>query len=158
MGILTMGTLGRIEVTADGRNAWLDIPFDVVGPFNLNELETSGRIRFEACIVMSREKWRDDQVELRRAAFEQRQKMYERLNQEYAFFGHDRRQQRPLHKDTEQQHRQSLNLPTEGNLTKSQVKAAFRKLAQKAHPDAGGSHEEFIRISEARNVLIESAS
>ena len=31
---------------------------------------------------------------------------------------------------------------------------AFRRLAQKAHPDTGGSHELFIRITEARNALL----
>jgi hypothetical protein len=30
--ILAMVTIGRIEITADGRSAWLDKPYDMVGP------------------------------------------------------------------------------------------------------------------------------
>lgn len=155
MGIVTMGTLGKVEITDNGRLAWLDIPFDVVGPFNLNELETSGCISFAACIVMSRQRWKKDQVELRRAAFEQRQKMYERLNQEYGYFGGDAQQRHNRNQGNEQLHRKVLKLPIEGKITVKQIKDAFRRLAQKAHPDTGGSHEEFVRLSEARSVLIE---
>ncbi|WP_235840044.1 hypothetical protein [Derxia lacustris] len=31
-------------------------------------------------------------------------------------------------------------------------------MAQKAHPDVGGSHEQFLRITEARNALLERAA
>jgi hypothetical protein len=55
----------------------------------------------------------------------------------------------------EKQHREALNLPIDGKLEISQIKTAFRKLAQKAYPDAGGGHEQFVRITEARNVLLE---
>jgi curved DNA-binding protein CbpA len=56
----------------------------------------------------------------------------------------------------ERKHREALNLPADGKLERSQINAAFRKLAQKAHPDAGGSHEQFVRITKARSALLET--
>ena len=56
-GLVTTATLGRVEEGSSGRKAWLDEPFDMVGPFRLDELETHGRIAFAACIVMSRQRW-----------------------------------------------------------------------------------------------------
>lgn len=158
-GILAMATLGRIEVGADGRNAWLDRPFDMVGPFSLDELESRGRITFEACIVMSRQRWQDDQVGLRREAHARRRAAQERLHEEQARFSRGRRKRRThLHQFDERQHRETLNLPIDGKLEPSQIKTAFRRLAQKAHPDVGGNHEQFLRITEARNALLERFS
>ena len=160
LGILAMVTIGRVEIGANGTtNAWLGGPYDMVGPFSLDELEACGRIAFAACVVMSRQKWQDDQVELRREAFEQRREMHERLHRKNAQSRDNRGRRRSMrHPVDERQHRQALNLPTEGKLEPSQIKAAFRRLAQKAHPDVGGSHEQFIRITEARNVLLERDS
>ena len=79
-GLVTTVTVGRVEVGTSGRMAWLDEPFDMVGPFSLDEFE------------------------------------------------------------------------------RRQVRAAFRRLAQKAHPDVGGSNEQFVRIKEARNALLEYIS
>ena len=56
-GLVTTATLGRVEVGPEGRQAWLDEPFDMVGPFSLDALERDGRIAFAACIVMSRQRW-----------------------------------------------------------------------------------------------------
>ena len=39
------------------------------------------------------------------------------------------------------------------NATSDEIKKAFRKKARTAHPDAGGSEEEFKRINEAYEVL-----
>ena len=36
------------------------------------------------------------------------------------------------------------------------VNAAFRRLAKKAHPDAGGDSAAYIRLTEARDVLMET--
>ena len=41
--------------------------------------------------------------------------------------------------------------------TKEQIKKAYRKKAQKAHPDAGGNAEEFHSISIAYTTLIDDA-
>lgn len=158
-GILAMAAMGRVEAGAGGRQAWLQQPFDMVGPFSLDELEASGRIAFAACIVMSRQRWQDDQSGLRRAAHEARRAAQERLHEEHARFheGWDARQTRDRQLD-ERQHRVALNLPIDGALEPSQVKAAFRRLAQRAHPDVGGSHEQFVRITKARNALMAIAS
>ncbi|SMF96593.1 DnaJ domain-containing protein [Methylomagnum ishizawai] len=155
-GIPAMATIGRVEVGTDGRNAWLDPPFDMVGPFNLDELETRGRIAFAACIVMSRQRWQDDQVELRRESRERRRAAQERLYGEHGQFNGGRRRHRPHRQPhDDRQHRETLNLPVDGKLTPTQIKTAYRRLAQKAHPDVGGSHEQFLRITEARNALLD---
>ena len=65
LGLVTTATLGRVEAGTSGRQAWLEEPFDMVGPFSLDELETHGRIAFAACIVMSRQRWQEDQAALR---------------------------------------------------------------------------------------------
>lgn len=158
-GILVTATIGRVEVGAGGRSAWLDRPFDMVGPFSLDQLETRGWIAFAACIVMSRQRWQEDQVELRREARERRRAAQERLYEKYAQFneGRGRRRTRRQQFD-ERKHRETLNLPFDGKLEPSQIKAAYRRLAQKAHPDVGGSHEQFLSITEARNALLERIS
>jgi len=110
-----------------------------VGPFSLDELETRGRIAFGACLVMSRERWREDQVELRREGQEKRRAFLLRLD-----WGGDERERREI-----------LNLPANGALEPSDINAAFRRLAKTAHPDAGGSDELYRRIAEARDALLE---
>jgi hypothetical protein len=140
MGILDMVGIGRIEQGHGGRSAFLAPPYDVVGPFSLDELETEGRIAFGACLVMSRRKWQDDQVELRREAFEKRRAFMLRF-------------EAGLEDDKE--HRAALELPIEGALKASEITAAFRRLAKTAHPDAGGSNEHYRRIADARDKLLE---
>lgn len=148
MGVLAMAKIGHVEAGAAGRSAWLDRPYEMVGPFSLDELEAVGRIAFAACVVMSRQRWQADQVGLRAEAHARRREAQERER---------RRHRGPGHGGDERQHRQTLNLPAEGALKASQIKAAFRRLAQKAHPDTGGSHEAFVRLTEARNALLEAA-
>lgn len=153
--LLAMATMGRVEVGAGGRTAWLCQPFDMVGPFSLDELETQGRISFAACIVMSRQRWQEDQVTLRREAFETRRVTQERLNAKHARFHDGHNRHRPHHQAfDEKQHREVLHLPINGKLESIQIKTAYRQLAQKVHPDVGGSHEQFVRITEARNALL----
>jgi len=158
-GLATTVTIGQVEVGASGRTAWLDEPFDMVGPFSLDELETDGRIAFAACIVMSRQRWQEDQVELRRESLNMRRAEQQRIDEEFARFsanhGGDQDKRKLF---DERQHRETLNLPIDGKLEPRQVNAAFRRLAQKAHPDVGGSHEQFVRITQARNALLEYMS
>ncbi|WP_374548027.1 J domain-containing protein [Rhodoblastus sp.] len=142
LGVLDMAAMGRIEQDAAGRNAWLAAPYDVVGPFSLDELESIGRVAFGACLVMSRERWRDDQVELRLQAREQRRAFAARFAEP----------------DDDFDHRETLELRAEGALTAAEINAAFRRLAKKAHPDAGGEHAAYIRLTEARDALLERAS
>ena len=100
MGILDRVTIGAIEHGEGGRSAFLAPPYDMVGPFSLDELETLGRIAFGACLVMSRRRWREDQVELRREGREQRRAFLFLLD----FDGDDR------------ESREILDLPTDGAL------------------------------------------
>ncbi len=139
MGILDVATIGPVLDGADGRSAFLAAPYDVVGPFSLDELELQGRIAFEECLVMSRRRWQEDQDNLRIAARERRRAFRIRFDFD----------------DDGQEHREVLNLPQEGTLEPSEINAAFRQLAKTAHPDAGGSDERYRRIAEARDALLE---
>ncbi len=141
MGILDMATLGRIEVDEAGRRAFLAPPYGVVGPFSLDELEREGRITFGQCIVMSRLRWQEDQTELRLEAHRKRR----------AFF-------LSLDGEDDREHRETLDLPTEGTLEAVEINAAFRRRAKSAHPDAGGSDEHYRRIAEARDALLKQAA
>jgi hypothetical protein len=138
LGFLDMATIGRIEDGERGRRAFLAPPYDVVGPFSLDELEARGRIAFGECLVMSRQRWQEDQVGLR---FEAREK-----RRAFLF--------RPDRSDDDGELREVLNLPMEGALEASQISAAFRRQAKTAHPDAGGSDEHYRRIAEARDALL----
>ncbi len=158
-GLVTTVTIGRVEAGANGRSAWLEEPFDMVGPFNLDELERDGRIAFAACTVMSRQRWRDDQMALRRESVELRRAERQRMNEAFARFFEGRNRQRENRGPAdERQHRAALNLPMDGKLEPRQINAAFRRLAQRAHPDVGGSSEQFVRIMKARTALLERAA
>ena len=150
-GLVTTVTVGRIEESAGTRTAWLDAPFDMVGPFSLDELETDGCIAFAACIVMSRRRWRDDQAQLRRESAEKRRAAQARMQEEFARFFGGRAGRRAAGM---REHRETLDLPLEGALEVAQIKTAFRRLARKVHPDVGGSHEAFVRITAARDALL----
>jgi hypothetical protein len=139
MGVLDMATIGRIEHGEGGRVAYLAPPYEVVGPFSLDDLEAQGRVAFAACLVMSRQRWQEDQVELRMEAREKRRALYAQFEGV-----------------TDQRaHRETLELPKDGPLKTSEINAAFRKLAKSAHPDAGGSDEDYHRIVKARDALLE---
>jgi hypothetical protein len=137
MGILDTVTIGHIEEGEGGRSAFLAPPYGVVGPFSLDELETQGRIAFGACLVMSRQRWQEDQVDLRLEAREKRRAALFKLDF-----------------DDDQEYREILNLPMEGALETAEINAAFRRAAKLAHPDAGGSDEDYRSITEARDALL----
>jgi len=139
IGILDMARIGDIRHDEGGRSASLAPPYGIVGPFSLDELETRGVIAFGECLVMSRQRWREDQVSLRLEAREKRRTLLFRLDL-----------------DDDREHREILNLPMEGLLTASDVNAAFRQLAKTAHPDGGGSDEDYRRIVEARDALLKN--
>ena len=143
MGVLMLVALGRVE---NGKDGFLEAPFDFVGPLPLDELETNGRIAFGACLIMSPQRWREDQADLRRQARQHRQAQARRLSSRFQRSGGD-----------ETRYRDLLQLPLDGVLEPSKIKAAFRRLAKTAHPDGGGSSEQFHRITEARDALLERA-
>lgn len=157
-GLLALAATGRVEFGPDGgRTAWLAKPFNMVGPFDLDELERTGRLDFAACIVMTRERLQTDQAGLREKAFEARRAARARMEEEERRgFGRGfGRGWSGASDDSE--HREALGLPADGVLDVAQIKSAFRRLAQKLHPDMGGTHEQFIRITEARDVLLAAA-
>jgi hypothetical protein len=67
-------------------------------------------------------------------------------------FGH--RSAVPKFLTVEQRSRQLLGLPLECGLSENEIHHAYRLLAKRAHPDAGGSEEAFLRISAAHAALI----
>jgi hypothetical protein len=138
LGVLDLATLGEITDGDGGRRACLAPPYAAVGPFSLDELEAQGRIGFGACLVMSRQRWQQDQVELRIDANRQRRAMRP---------GPDR-------SADDSAHRAALQLPLDGALKPSKINAAFRRLAKTAHPDAGGSDAHYRRITTARDALL----
>ncbi len=159
LGVRDFVTLGRVEVNAGRRDAWLEAPYDMVGPFSLDELRTCGRIGFAACIVMSRRRWQEDQAALRRESFEKRRQAEEELFEELKRSNRRKRgRQGHARQFDEREQRALLELPIDGALEPSQIKAAYRKLAKRAHPDVGGSHERFVRITEAKNALLDLVS
>lgn len=137
IGILDMATVGPVERGAGGRSACLAPPYGAVGPFSLDELETRGRIAFGECLMMSRQRWREDQADLRAEARKRRRAFRSKAD----FSDH-------------REFREVLELPIEGVLAHSEINAAFRRLAKAAHPDAGGSDEHYRRIAEARDALL----
>lgn len=138
LGVLDMVAIGHVEETPDGRLGFLAPPYGVVGPFSLDQLEAEGMIAFGACLVLSRLRWQADQVELRRAAMKARRALLMMPDA-----------------DDDLEHRATLDLPAEGRLEPSQINAAFRRMAKRAHPDAGGSAADYRRISEARDALLD---
>lgn len=44
------------------------------------------------------------------------------------------------------------------NASKETIKKAYKKLAMKHHPDVGGSHEEFLKITQSYNILYNDKS
>lgn len=159
LGLRDFVMIGRVEDGADGPQAWLDEPYQMCGPFSLDDLMREGQIHFAACTVMSRQTWQQEQAALRREAIkrqrEAQQRMYENLSRRNA---ERRRRMAQTRRFDEREQRQKLELPVEGALELSEIKAAFRRLAKQAHPDVGGSHEHFVMITEARDALVECYS
>jgi hypothetical protein len=148
LGILVMVTLGRVEVGEHGRRGWLQRPYDMVGPFDLEQLLAEGRISFAACLLMSRRRWQQDQAALRHEAWQERRR-------KYAEFREAASRRRPLRRaGDDSELRKTLNLPVDGELSPAEIKAAYRRLALRAHPDGGGDHELFIRVTAARDALL----
>jgi hypothetical protein len=157
-GIVDTVSLGHVEGLRAQR-AWLAEPYDMVGPFNLDELVTNGQIDFAACSVMSRQRWSENQVRLRQESLQKRREDQKRIFEELAKANRNRRRHASYPQAfDEKSHRQLLDLPMHGELKASQIKRAYRSIAKKAHPDVGGSHEIFVKITAARNALLECFS
>ena len=65
-----------------------------------------------------------------------------------------RRQAAPKMLTMEERSRELLGLPLDRRLSEVEIHRAYKLLAKRAHPDAGGSEEAFLRISAAHDALI----
>ena len=54
----------------------------------------------------------------------------------------------------EQLYRRLLGLPLDRRLTPAEIHRAWKRAAKTAHPDAGGSVEQFQALSAARDALL----
>jgi hypothetical protein len=55
----------------------------------------------------------------------------------------------------EEGYRQMLGLPFGRSLSRAEIHRAYKHVAKRAHPDAGGTAQEFQELSAARDALIE---
>ncbi len=154
-GISDFVTIERVEKNPKGNHAWLEEPYDMVGPFSIEELQTQGNIKFAQCMVMSRIYWQENQQSLREESRKLqnkiREEMYETLNRR------NKERQNSFYNPeygNEKRYREILSLPHDGILDISQIKKAFKKASKKLHPDAGGSHDEFVDLNMARDELL----
>jgi len=155
LGIRDYVMIGEVESTADTTNAWLDEPYEMVGPFCLDELLLCGQISFEACIVMSKKCWEEGKKSFCETSFAEQQRIQQEFNEELKKHNKKKKEQNIHAKHlSEKEHRELLSLPLEGLLEVTQIKAAFRKIAKTAHPDVGGSHELFVQLTQARDALL----
>lgn len=67
-------------------------------------------------------------------------------------FGRRQTEVKPL--TPEEGHRHILGLPFGRSLSRAEIQRAYKHVAKRAHPDAGGSAREFQEISAARDALI----
>ena len=54
----------------------------------------------------------------------------------------------------EECYRQMLGLPLGRRLSRAEIHRAYKHVAKRAHPDAGGSAREFQELSAARDALM----
>jgi hypothetical protein len=54
----------------------------------------------------------------------------------------------------EERHRQLLGLPLDRRPTLAEINRAYKHVAKSAHPDAGGSAQDFLALSAAREALM----
>jgi len=151
LGVRDFVTIGETKTDERSTTAWLDDPYDMVGPFCLDELASQGEIRFAACVVMTKQRWQEERVALQQEAFEKQRRAQEQHRQEMQQYNRKKQQ-------THQEERKLLCLPVEGVLKVSQIKEAYRQISKKAHPDVGGNHEVFIQITQARDLLLAQCS
>ncbi|MGQ0684239.1 hypothetical protein [Bradyrhizobium sp.] len=70
-------------------------------------------------------------------------------------FGRRGAEQKVLSED--ERYRAMLGLPLDGRLAASEIHQAFRRLAKRMHPDAGGDAPAFLALSAARDALMHPA-
>jgi hypothetical protein len=149
-GVRIFVTIDKIKQDNNTIHIWIDEPYEMVGPLDFKTLILDGSVNFEACIIMTKEYWKKNQKKLQQESFIQQQKIHQSFQEELK--QHNQRKNTIQNKQC--QYRKILKLPQDGNLKISQIKTAFKKLAKIEHPDVGGSHENFVKIIEAKEALI----
>lgn len=150
IGIRDFVTIGCIDTHEN--IAWLEAPYQMVGPFSLEELTIHGQISFAECVVMSKQKWQDERESLLAISMMRRRKSQQKFFDELEKLN---KRKQHNHTDEFESYRTVLGLPISGSLEITQIKSAYRKAAKKAHPDAGGTQELFLQIKEAHDALLE---
>lgn len=150
IGIHDFVTIGHIN--DEESVAWLESPYQMVGPFSIKELLAQGQISFAECVVMSKQKWQEERESLLTISMMRRRKAQQEFFEEL-----EKQNKRRQHNHTYEleAYRTVLGLPISGTLEITQIKSAYRKAAKKAHPDAGGTQEMFLRVKEAHDTLLE---
>lgn len=129
IGIRDFVTIGQVDDTE--KVAWLESPYQMVGPFSIEELLLQGQISFAECVVMSKQKWNDERESLLTISMMRRRKAQQKFFEELE--KQNRRKQRN-HMDETESYRILLDLPINGILEVTQIKAAYRKAAKKPIP------------------------
>lgn len=57
----------------------------------------------------------------------------------------------------DERYRAMLGLPLDGRLAATEIHQAFRRVAKRMHPDAGGDAHAFLALSAARDALMHPA-
>jgi hypothetical protein len=151
LGVHDRVTLGEVNMQNDKTTVWLDEPYEMVGPLYLDQLKTQGQINFAQCIVLTTKRWQQQRVSLLQEAYKRQRELHEEHLKDIHRFNREKHY-------NDKEHRELLCLPLEGELEATQIKAAYRKISKKVHPDLGGSHEEFIQITIARDSLLKKFS
>ena len=150
IGIRDFVTIGRVDTLENV--AWLESPYQMVGPFSIEDLLSQGQISFAECVVMSKQKWQDERESLLAISMMRRRKAQQEFFEELE---KQNKRKQTNHTNQLEEYRTVLGLPLSGTLEITQIKSAYRKAAKKAHPDAGGTQEMFLRIKEAHDTLLE---
>lgn len=139
--------IDRLEAIDNTILAFLEEPYEMV-KFDLDELIFNGKISFESCEVYTTQKWEENQIKIQRDYINQRKNQKE--------FNETIKNHTNKKTKNDKKHRELLCLPLEGNLKVEEIKIAYRKVVKRVHPDVGGSHEKFIEITLARDILLNS--
>lgn len=112
---------------------------------------------YATVIVKLREEMCPKEMAARKAAAQARKEAYERKKSFYDGFFDDLWSRQFLaaifaSKSAPEQEYAILGLTTAA--TSEEIMSAYRKLILTAHPDRGGSQDEFIKITEAKNVCL----
>ena len=129
IGIRDFVTIGHVDTQENV--AWLESPYQMVGPFSIEELTTQGEISFAECVVMSKQKWQDERESLLTISMMRRRKAQQEFFEELE---KQNRRKQYNHTHELEEFRTLLNLPISGTLEISQINRPTEKLPKKPIP------------------------